>query len=203
MVEFITLFIGLLNGPQMLEVSVTEEVAQVELRLDGATVATLEKEPWRAEVDLGAALEPHVLEAVALDRHGVELHRVDRVLNVARSRAMLRISLGRRRDDGTRDGRLVWLSADAAKPNAVTVTVDGEPVEVVARRAFKLPFTELDSAAVHMVNARADFPDGVFATATLLLGGAYGDTVLLGFITRVICSTFFLYANIYIFLYSR
>lgn len=177
MVEFITLFIGLVTGLQTLEVSVTEDVAKVDLRLDGETVATLEKEPWRAEMDLGPALVPRVLEAVAYDTDDLEVYRAEQTLNVARSRAMLRIILGRPRDGGTRDGRLVWLSADNAKPERVTVTLDGELLEVVARRAFELPFSELESEAVHMVNARADFPGGVVATATLLLGGAYGETV--------------------------
>ena len=45
MVEFITLFIGLVTGPQMLEVAVTEDVARVELRLDGATRATVDGAP--------------------------------------------------------------------------------------------------------------------------------------------------------------
>ncbi len=177
MVEFITLLLGLVSGVQPLEVSVTEDVAKVELRLDGAVVATLDGEPWRAGVDLGAGLKPQVLAAVAFDGAGQQVHRAEQILNLARSRAVLRIILGRPREDGTRDGRLVWMSADNAKPKRVAVTLDGEPLEVVAWRGFKLPFTELESEQVHMVTAQADFPGGVVATATVLLGGAYGEEV--------------------------
>ncbi len=177
MVEFITLLLGLVSGVQAIEVSVTEDVARVELRLDGAIVETLEGEPWRAEVDLGAGLRPHVLAAVAFDDAGEQIHRAEQILNVSESRAVLRVILGRPRDDGTRDGRLVWMSADNAKPKRVAVTLDGEPLEVVARRAFKLPFTELESEQVHMIHAQADFPGGVLANATVLLGGAYGEQV--------------------------
>ncbi len=177
MVEFMTLLLGLVSGVQPLEVSVTEDVAKVEMRLDGAVVATLDGEPWRAKVDLGAGLRPHVLAAVAFDGSGQEIHRAEQVLNVSQSRAALRIVLGRPQGDGTRDGRLVWMSAENVKPKRVAVTLDGEPLEVVARRAFKLPFSELESEHAHMVNAQADFPGGVVANATVLLGGAYGEQV--------------------------
>ncbi|MCP3956732.1 MAG: hypothetical protein GY719_02650 [bacterium] len=178
MVEFVTLLLGLISGVQAIEVSVTEEVARVELLLDGAVVATVDGEPWRAEVDLGRSLRPHVLEAVAWTANGKEVDRAEQILNTAQSRAVLRIILGRPRGDGTRDGRLVWLSADNRKPVRIAVTLDAEPLEVVARRAFELPFVELRSDDVHIISAQADFPDGQVATATVLLGGRFGDSVV-------------------------
>ncbi|MEM7356408.1 MAG: hypothetical protein AAF657_36665, partial [Acidobacteriota bacterium] len=176
MVEFVTLFLGLISGLQAVEVSVTEDVAAVELWLDGAVVAELDKAPWRAEVDFGQVLRPRVFEAVARDADGGEVHRSRQVLNLAQSQVLLRISLGRPRPDKTRAGRLVWLSANNQKPKHVRVTLDGEPLEVVAQRAFELPFDELQPEALRIVNAQADFGKGQLATATIVLG-KFGEDI--------------------------
>ncbi len=178
MVEFLTLFLGLVSGIQTIEVSVTEDVAAVELMLDGEVVAEIDGEPWQAEVNLGADLKPRILGAIARNTDGIELHRTEQTINTAQSRAFLRIVLGRTQPDGTRDGRLVWVSAENAKPIRVAVTLDAEPLEVVANRAFKLPFGELDPTQTHIINAQADFPDDSVATATVLLGGRFADKVV-------------------------
>ncbi|MEM9599278.1 MAG: hypothetical protein AAGD06_33725, partial [Acidobacteriota bacterium] len=138
MLEFLTIFLGLISGPQMVEVSVSEQVEAVELRLDGEAVARLEKPPWRARVELGDRLRPRVLEAVALV-DGEEAHRVRQVLNLGVDRAQLRISLGPQRGDGSRPGRLVWFTADNVRPQRVGVELDGQPLELRSGRAFVLP----------------------------------------------------------------
>ena len=66
----VSLFLGLVSGPQVVEVAVAERVATVELRLDGRAVGRLAGPPWRAEVDFGDALATHRLEAVARSRTG-------------------------------------------------------------------------------------------------------------------------------------
>ena len=45
MVEFLTLFLGLYTGVHTVELNVVGEVAQIEVRLDGHTVATLTEPP--------------------------------------------------------------------------------------------------------------------------------------------------------------
>ena len=68
MIEFLTLFLGIVAGPQKVVVAADTQVAGVELRLDGETIAALEMAPWEFEVDFGTELLPRKLEAVALDR---------------------------------------------------------------------------------------------------------------------------------------
>lgn len=180
MLEFLTIFLGLISGPQMVEVSVSEQVEAVELRLDGEAVARLEKPPWRARVELGDRLRPRVLEAVALV-DGEEAHRVRQVLNLGVDRAQLRISLGPQRGDGSRPGRLVWFTADNVRPQRVGVELDGQPLELRSGRAFVLPpgsYGSKGSDEVHVLAAQADFPGGLVAGATRLLGGAYTDRVV-------------------------
>ena len=81
MIEIITLFLGLYHGMQTVELDVAAPVAEVELLLDGETVATLSRPPWRLGVDLGPVLAPHELIAVARDARDVELGRARRWIN--------------------------------------------------------------------------------------------------------------------------
>ena len=82
MIEIVTLFLGLVTGTQPVELAVSPGVAGVEVRLDGELVEVLESAPWRLEVDLGEALLPHELVAVALDDGGRELGRARRWVNI-------------------------------------------------------------------------------------------------------------------------
>lgn len=82
MIEIVTLFVGLVTGVQPVEVAVGPEVASVGIRLDGKTVRGLEGPPWEAEIDLGEALAPHELVAVARDGEGRELGRDRRWINI-------------------------------------------------------------------------------------------------------------------------
>ena len=177
MVEFITILLGLISGVESLEVSVTEDVATVELFLDGQKVATLDQEPWRADVDFGPELKPRMLDAIARDAAGREVHRSQQLLNVPQARAFLRLIIGKAGSDGTRKGRLVWLSADGEKLLRVSVTLDGEPLAVVANRGFEIPVIDLHSQRAHILSAQAEFSGGSVASATAVLGGVFQDRV--------------------------
>ena len=90
MIEIVTLFLGLVNGPQPVELAVRQGAAvQVEVRLDGQVVKRLKSPPWRLEVDLGEALAPHELVAVAYDESGRELARARRWINIDLPRAQI------------------------------------------------------------------------------------------------------------------
>ncbi len=65
MIEFVSLFLGLLIGPRPVELAVDNTVAAIELSLDGRQVARLDGPPWSTTVDLGPELLPHRLEAHA------------------------------------------------------------------------------------------------------------------------------------------
>ncbi len=83
MIEIVTLFLGLFSGAQTVELEVAAPVAEVELRLDGEAVTTLTQPPWSTRVDLGPALAPHELIAVARDAGGGELGRDRRLIHQA------------------------------------------------------------------------------------------------------------------------
>ncbi|MBV9493980.1 MAG: hypothetical protein JOZ54_07020 [Acidobacteria bacterium] len=55
---FVTLFLGLVSGPQAVEVKVDKIVRSVALELDGRRIATLNAAPWRTEIDLGTDMVP-------------------------------------------------------------------------------------------------------------------------------------------------
>ena len=84
MVQFLSFFVGLVVGVHPVELAVTGPVARVEIRLEGATVAEIRGEPWRAAVDLGPKLRPALLEAVAYHEDGRLLGRDSRWLNLPR-----------------------------------------------------------------------------------------------------------------------
>jgi hypothetical protein len=82
MIEIVSLFLGLVSGPQPVELAVGGRPAAVEIRLDGELVAGLTSPPWRFEIDLGEALAPHELVAIARDESGRELDRARRWVNI-------------------------------------------------------------------------------------------------------------------------
>lgn len=82
MIEILTLFAGLVSGPQIVSLEVEEPVAAVETRLDGRRIGRLDREPWTLGLELGDGLLPHRLEAIARDAMGRELGRDQRWINV-------------------------------------------------------------------------------------------------------------------------
>jgi hypothetical protein len=175
MIEFITLYLGLVLGPQNLEVSVGPDVASVEIILDGTTVATMSGEPWRIELDFGPRLLPHHLEALSRDEAGRELARTEQWINLPRPRAEARLSL---EGDGTSSGRwarVIWESADFETPRRVEAFLDGKRIPIGRIDRFRLP--KVDPTRIHFLSANVEFSDSVSAHAELVFGGIYSNTV--------------------------
>ncbi|MEE8525378.1 MAG: hypothetical protein V3T72_15685 [Thermoanaerobaculia bacterium] len=82
MIRIVTLFLGLIVGPQSVDFQVWEPVAVVEVVLDGEVVGRLDGPPWRLTVDFGDSLVPHRLVAVGRDRRGAEVGRAERRVNL-------------------------------------------------------------------------------------------------------------------------
>ncbi len=174
MIEFVTLFLGLASGPQVVEVAVGEPVAAVELRLDGRAVARAEEPPWALEVDLGAAPLPRRLEALALGGDGAELGRAVQWVNLPRAAAEARLLVERDPEGRPVAARLSWESRASARPTHVAVTLDGAPLAVADARRFPLP--PVDPERFHVLQARLRFSDEVWAEAVAGFGGGYMDT---------------------------
>lgn len=130
---FVTVFLGLIAGRQPVELLAPADAARVELRLDGQTVATLTRPPWKTSVDFGEALLPHRLEAIALDASGVVLGSVVQKVNAATEAKELQLAIEDKR------ARIIWSHLDAAKPEAIRATIDGKRVEVGPDLTIELP----------------------------------------------------------------
>ena len=167
MVEFLTLFLGLITGPHPVAVSVGTEVARVELLLDGRARTVLTAPDWRAQMDFGKKLRPHVLEAVAYDRDGAVLDRTQQRINLPRAGAEAALVL--QTDQQDRWATLSWENAQGEQPRRIRFLLDGEPLEVSDFRQIPLPAP--DSRRTRLLQAELTFASGDIVSAELLFDG--------------------------------
>ena len=155
MIEFLTLFLGIVAGPQKVVVVADTQVAGVELRLDGETIAALEMAPWEFEVDFGTELLPRKLEAVALDSEGGEVGTALQLLNVPRPAAEVSLVL-RRETAGSVQAEIAWESA-SGRPTEMIALLDDEEVPIIDGQRIDL--SGLDTTHLHLLQVEMWFPD--------------------------------------------
>jgi hypothetical protein len=175
MITFASLILALVVGVHPVEVLVADEVAKVEIRLDGELVGVLEGEPWTLLCNFGPKLEPHYLEAVAMDGSGQELGRSDQWINVPRRRAEAGVVLDH---DGEGEGavaHLTWDTLAGNDPAAVEATFDGVPLVVENPRQLQIP--PFDPDQIHLLRVEIRFPEGSEAVVETTFGGIYADKV--------------------------
>jgi len=172
MITFLTLLLGLVVGPQPLEMAAPEGTAWVEMRLDGQPVMLVEGPPFKATVDFGDVLAPRRLEAIAFGDDDTELARAEQFVNLTPTPA--RVSLVLEGDDDGRPvtARVLWAAGGEA-PEAVAVQLDGEPLAVGADGRAALP-PRLDLDRPHHLHAEVSFA-GTALTAGAVFGGVYGS----------------------------
>ena len=175
MITFLTLFLGLTTGFHPVEVAVGAEVARVEVRLDGETVAMAERPPWRFEVDFGQRLIPHRLEAIGFDAGGERVGEAAQRVNLELSVAAAQLVLERDATGRAVAVRPVATSIEFAGPSAVMVSFDGRPLEVAD--PARVPLPDHDPDVIHVVSVEMTFPDDTRARADLAFGGVYGEEV--------------------------
>jgi hypothetical protein len=175
-IEFATLFLGLVFGPQRVELLVHEQVETVEILLDHQRVGRLEGTPWQMTVDFGEELAPHVLQAVALDSQGGELDRVEQWVNVFTEQTEVSILVSPRQQvDGFR-AQVAWESvAEHLEPQSFLIELDGEPFEVEDPRLFDLP--GVDPERTHLLRVELRFSDTLETVAETVFGGPYSGEV--------------------------
>lgn len=173
MIEFVTLFLGLVSGPHLVVVDVADTVAAVEVSLDGQNVGRIEGPPWQIMVDFGPDLVPRELVVVAEDQRSNPLDSARQLINVPRPPA--EASLVLERDDRGHPVavRLRWESSVSAQPLEVTATLDGSALDVEDPRRIDLG--RLDSDELHFVQAELKFSPEVSAWAQLAFGGEQVD----------------------------
>ncbi len=173
MIEFLSLFLGLVVGAQPVELA--GEAATVELRLDGEIVDVLDEPPWIFDCDFGEPLLPHELLAIARDAEGSELGRARQWLNLPRARAEARLALLWGEGETPRAGRLVWQALDYDAPRQVAISFDGRPLTPEDPKSFELPPHSIRQ--LHLLRAELVFSESVQAYAELVFGGSFGDEV--------------------------
>jgi hypothetical protein len=172
MIEFLTLFLGIVAGPQDVGLLVDEQTTSVELRLDGETLTRIGQPPWEAEIDLGTQLAPHVLEAVGFDAVGAEVARTRQLLNVPRPAA--EISLLLHRGEGDRlEAQLAWETASGAAPTERIALLDEKEVPILA--GGRVDLSGVDGRQLHVLQIEMWFPDLTSARGHLVFGGEYMD----------------------------
>lgn len=169
MVEFISLFAGLLIGTTQVELTVAGEVAAVVLELDGAEVIRVTGQPWEASLDFGDELRPRRLTATAFDAAGAELDRTTRLINVYRPPAGVDYVLHRNSKGWLTKIELDWRGRGDARPGRFAVSVDGRAVEATDARDVWLP--PLDPGVFHVIEIVVEYSDGLIALDRIGFGG--------------------------------
>lgn len=174
-IVFVSLFLGILTGPQTVEVAVSEDVSRVEILLDDRRIAEIRSAPWQTLYDFGPRLTTHRLTAVAFDHAGAEIGRSHQLLNVPRARVEAELLLEDWQSDVPTTARLVWHSAEALDPLRTSVSLNG--VELNASNPARIQLPKLDPEALHFLAADVVFPDREVASTEVVFGGAYGSSV--------------------------
>jgi len=173
-VVFLSLFLGLLAGPHVVEMQVGPAVKSLRILLDDRPVAVLQQRPWRATIDFGTAIVPSELIAVGYDATGSEVGRAKQLLNVPRPVAEFNITL--QNDDAgvPAAAQFRWEHLMAAEAVSTSLLVDGKSVPMDRKGAARLP--RLDMKHPHVISGEIKFDDGFVTRREMVIGGAVTDT---------------------------
>lgn len=168
MVEFLSLFVGLILGVQQVEVAVSGPVARVEIRIDDYVMGKITGEPWTVRCDFGRELRPRILEAVAFDTTGRELGRSAKWINLPGRRADAEIVAVRDESGVVTAARLTWASPEFERPRKISVELDGERIRV--RPPWVVELSDLPEGRIHVLSAEFDFAPNVLVRRELVFG---------------------------------
>lgn len=168
MIEFLTLFVGLVLGVQNVEVTVSGPVARVELRVNDELLAEIDGNPWVRQCDFGRELHPAILEAVAFDGDGRELGRAEQWINLPGQRADAEIVAIRDAERRVIAARLTWSSPEFSQPKKIVVELDGRSLKV--RRPYRIDLSEIPERRVHVLLAEFHFSTEVVIRRELVFG---------------------------------
>lgn len=168
MIEFVSLFVGLILGVQQVEVAVSGPVARVEIRIDDYVMGEMTSEPWTVRCDFGRQLRPRILEAVAYDDTGRELGRATKWINLPGRRADAEIVAIRDEFRVVTAARLTWASPEFDRPRKINVELDGERIKV--RPPWVVDLSDIPEERIHVLSADFEFAPGVLVRRELVFG---------------------------------
>ncbi|HSY52015.1 MAG TPA: hypothetical protein VLC46_24645 [Thermoanaerobaculia bacterium] len=169
---FLSLFLGLISGPQSVELQVGPAIKSVRILLDGRQVAEMKQAPWQATVDFGPSIVPGDLVAIGYDGRGQEMARAEQAVNLPRPLAEFVIAL---KSDGKGmqvSAELRWEHLLGAKPVRSSLTVDGKSIPLDQTFHGRLPRLSMDRP--HLIAAEMRFAGGIVSRRELVVGGAVG-----------------------------
>jgi hypothetical protein len=171
---FLTLFLGLISGPQRIELQPGSEITSIHILLDGRQVAALQHAPWSVTVDFGRSIVPADLVAIGYDARGDESARTSQTINLPRPVADFVIAVKNDTNGRPTSAQLRWEHLMSSKPAKSSLKVDGKTVPLDANLRARLP--RLDINKPHIVAASMQFEDGLISHRELVIGGGVGDT---------------------------
>lgn len=171
MIEFLSLFVGLVIGVHKVDVTVSGSVKRVEFRLDGEVVAEIDHPPWATQIDFGRKLYPVEFEAVAYDAGDRELARDRQLLNLPGQRAEAEIVAIRGDSGRVHAARLTWTSPEFNQPKKIRVELDGRELEV--RPPYRIDLSEVPDIRVHILTAEFEFSPDLVIRRELVFGPGF------------------------------
>lgn len=168
MIEFLSLFVGLIIGVHDVEVSVSGSVARVEIRLDDRVVGEIDGAPWVKQCDFGNQPAPAELEVLAFDADGRELGRDRKQINLPGQRAEAEIVALRDASGAVTAARLTWSSPEFKRPKKIHVELDGLRLKV--KEPFRIDLTDIPDRRVHVLTADFSFSSDVIVRRELVFG---------------------------------
>lgn len=169
-IVFLTLFLGLVSGPQIVQLAVGPGVRTVGILVDDKPAAILRSPPWRAVIDLGPQIIPGQMVAIGYDEAGREITRETQILNLPRPEAELSLTL-ERKDKTTIAAELRWQHFSAERPFRIEMTLNGRKVKVDRKGRALLRIS--DPTVIHALKAEVRFRDGAVATREIVFGGQF------------------------------
>jgi hypothetical protein len=115
-VVFLSLFLGLMAGPHLVELQVAPGVHTVRMLLEKQPVAVLDEPPWRATIDFGSPIVPSELVAIGYDERGNEIARATQLLNVPRPVAEFNLTLKNDAQGVPSTAQFKWEPSSRRKP---------------------------------------------------------------------------------------
>ncbi|HEV7573426.1 MAG TPA: hypothetical protein VGQ21_18160 [Thermoanaerobaculia bacterium] len=168
-VVFLSLFLGLMSGPHLVELQVAPGVHTVRILLENRPVAVLQQPPWRATIDFGSAIVPSELAAVGYDDRGNEVSRATQLINVPRPVAEFDITLTNDDMGVPVTAQFKWEHLVAAKVTSASLTVDSKAVPLDKMAIARLP--RLDMKHPHVIAGELKFEDGFITRREIVAGG--------------------------------